>query len=324
MIGVLGLIYTLKCNAECNLCCFSCGPKREDKMDKKDAFRYIQEASKVKGIKTVSLTGGECLLYYEEILEVVNYAKSLGFNVTITTNGYWANTREKTLAMMKRMKEIGVIKLSVSCDEFHQEYIPIENIKNILSSSKEVGIGVELGSILTKNSRGLEKLLPILGDDAMNVMIIQSPCLPVGRAKEKIGHNEFIYKDKVPAKTCENLNTLAIFPNGDSYPCCSQSGMTPALYLGNTKELSVLDLIKQFRQNMHCRILEREGLDWYLSYIEENQLDIEVKDRYINDCDLCNTLLKNEKQLSLFKDGLLEEKRKIVAEIMEREKLTQS
>lgn len=317
MLRTLGLAYTMKCNAECDMCCFSCGPKRKEKMKIEEAFRYIKEASFIKDIKTIGLTGGECCLYYDEILDVIKYAKSFDFYVTLTTNGFWASSMEKTLEMMKELKQAGLIKMSVSCDEFHQEFIPIENIKNILLCSKEVGIGIELAGIVTKNSRGLEKILLQLGDAALNIRLLEGPCLPVGRAKN-MAADEFIYQKQIYDKKCKNINTLAILPNGDSYPCCSQSGMTPALYLGNAKEMSINELIEKYKQNMHCKILEKKGLDWYLDIIKDKGISFDLKDEYVNICDLCHTVLQNEENLKYFKEELLDEKRKLVAEILKK------
>lgn len=99
--------------------------------------------------------------------------------------------------------------------------------------------------------------------------------------------------------------------NGDVYPCCSQAGTTPLLFLGNIKELGLEQIIKNFNSNMCCRMISTEGLSWFVNIVNDNNLNIELKDNYVNNCDLCNTIFAKEEYNEVLRPYLQNEKKKI-------------
>ncbi|TIH60659.1 4Fe-4S cluster-binding domain-containing protein, partial [Klebsiella pneumoniae] len=54
----LGLLYTRKCTEKCPICCFCCSPKRNEKMDKDDAIKFINAAIDNE-IRYIGISGGE-------------------------------------------------------------------------------------------------------------------------------------------------------------------------------------------------------------------------------------------------------------------------
>ncbi|WP_455685002.1 radical SAM protein [Thomasclavelia sp.] len=320
-LSTFGLLYTKKCTAACEMCCFSCSPEETEKIEFDDAVRYIKEISEFKQFKSVGLTGGECMMYYEEILELIRLAHSKKLKVSLSTNGFWARTLNETNKIIDELIDAGLTTMTVSIDEYHQKYIPVENVKNILIASRLKNIGIYLGSLCSKSHHGIEKLLPSLENHVLNAAIIQAPVQPVGRAKMMIDDSEYIYADNIHFKKCIDMNDLCVFPNGDCFPCCSQSGMTPALYLGNTKEMTIKEILQNYNANIYCKILKRYGLEWFEKINRENNLNIKLKNRYVNACDLCNDFLHDSENLKKFDPFIELEKEKFVREILEKKSL---
>lgn len=81
--------YTDRCNAACVQCGMraSNGFKRS-KLHKDDVRRLLEDLA-VKGVQAVSFTGGEPLLYFNEIAELARHASGLGIRYVRTgTNGF--------------------------------------------------------------------------------------------------------------------------------------------------------------------------------------------------------------------------------------------
>ena len=83
------------------------------------------------GTECIILTGGEpTLIKHKEMCNYFRFIKqdtSIA-NIRIVTNGHWAKSYDKAYSILKDWKDAGLDELNVSCGEFHQEYVPIENI----------------------------------------------------------------------------------------------------------------------------------------------------------------------------------------------------
>jgi len=87
--GQLVIQYTDRCNARCPQCSMRVTEKRaRTKLSVRDARRVIDHAA-ASGFKALSLTGGEPLIYLDEICELLDHAGRRGMNLTRTgTNGF--------------------------------------------------------------------------------------------------------------------------------------------------------------------------------------------------------------------------------------------
>ncbi len=92
----LVLQYTDACNARCPQCSMrATEPFKRSKLDRDSAKRIIDAAAQ-KGVAALSFTGGEPLLYLEEIVDLLKYARDSGIRYTRTgTNGYLFANHER-------------------------------------------------------------------------------------------------------------------------------------------------------------------------------------------------------------------------------------
>ena len=124
-----------------------------------------------------------------------------------------------------------------------------------------------------------------------NTTLIELPCLPIGRAIEKIPLPDFLVDTSMLSLPCFDLNDLAIDPQGNAYPCCSQGGMTSVLCIGSAKKESLIDLEHHFRGNMICRLLASHGPGWFVKAIENAGLGHKLNQSYTGICHLCYHIL---------------------------------
>lgn len=71
----IGIALTRQCTAQCEMCCFECGPDKKEELDKELIFRIIDEAAEIEEIKKIGFTGGEATLRDEVLIEGIERTK---------------------------------------------------------------------------------------------------------------------------------------------------------------------------------------------------------------------------------------------------------
>jgi len=141
----LGLHITDECVSRCRHCAYGCGPDRRGAMELSDAKRYLKE-SKGQPIQSLCISGGEPFIYYDRVVKIMEEAKRLEIpEIWVFTNGYWAETVDIGVEKLLLLKNLGLTKIWLSADAFHQEYIPITNVKNVMPGGKGIRYQDSLG-----------------------------------------------------------------------------------------------------------------------------------------------------------------------------------
>lgn len=265
-------------------------------MDRDTIKNIIEQAAALNGINTVGFSGGEVFLQYDLLADMVKYASDLGLRTTCTSNGFWATTYEVALEKLLLLKKNGLSKLGLSVDQFHQQYVNINNIKNILMACRKLGIPVDIGSVITKSTSDLSEAMSVLKDDMINIPHFRAACLPIGEAKN-IDDSDLYYDEELLEHgdiPCYEMTFFSVYLNGDVYPCCSQAGMTSCLKLGNIHTDSLEDILKKYRSNMYIRIIKKYGLSWLVDIARKEHFEEIYNKKYVNKCDLCYSILNNK------------------------------
>lgn len=121
--GHIVLQFSDACKAICPQCAMRMTERFErTKMDCDSAKRIIDIAAQ-RGVKALSVTGGESLRYLDEILELLKYAKAAGINVTSTgTNGhlfaypYRPDYLNRITEAAERLAESGIYAFWINID----------------------------------------------------------------------------------------------------------------------------------------------------------------------------------------------------------------
>lgn len=161
------LFLTLKCNQHCKYCHRFLGI---DEICTEDNIKIINKLAD-EGIKNITFTGGEPLLY-PGILELVKYAKEKDMKIKVISNG-------QILAENQNMREIYnyLDSLTLSIDSIDNElnekmgrgYNHYKNIKAVLNSLLEFDLKVNINTVVSKMNIGtLEPLGNFIKDYNIN------------------------------------------------------------------------------------------------------------------------------------------------------------
>lgn len=121
--GQLIIQYTDRCNARCPQCSMRVTePFRRTTLDSDSVKRIIDHAAE-NGIEALSITGGEPLLFFDEIMGIVKYATEAGIRYVRTgTNGFMfagaarADYDSRIARMAEAMAETGLYTFWISMD----------------------------------------------------------------------------------------------------------------------------------------------------------------------------------------------------------------
>lgn len=154
---------TYKCNCNCEFCYYNCSPDKNGILSVNTAINSWRSLRILAGdAAKIHITGGEPFLYWDHLLKILEEAKkqNLGKVDLIETNGFWATSKETIKQRLKALDRLGMLRLKISTDPFHQEYVDMEPVR-LLS-----GIAIEtLGSdrVLVRWKKYLENPVEMTG-----------------------------------------------------------------------------------------------------------------------------------------------------------------
>ena len=131
-----GILLTENCNARCKMCCDSRGMVRGKTLSLEELDLILTNIKECKFINIVGVTGGEPMLYPELVEHIINFDYGREVGVTIKTNGFWGANIEKAKSFITRNKE-KLRMISFSYDEFHKEFIDLQNIIIVVQLSRQ-------------------------------------------------------------------------------------------------------------------------------------------------------------------------------------------
>jgi len=139
-----GLMLSYWCPAQCACCYVYSGPhvggdSTEMSVELAVAcWRSVRALAGERG--KVHITGGEPFGDYERLRTVLQIAcqERLGGLEKVETNAYWCTDEQLVRARLSELKSLGLSKLQVSTDVYHQEYIPIERVRLAVQVAREI------------------------------------------------------------------------------------------------------------------------------------------------------------------------------------------
>lgn len=287
----LGIALHKKCNASCKTCCFSCNPNCEERLDVDLIKRFIRSTENDLNLSVISFTGGEPFLEYDILKELVSYTTKKGKIASCITNGFWANNTKDTYDILSELRILGLKQLSVSYDNYHKEFVSIQNIRNILNATQQLNIETSLGMVKNKDE-SINDLISELGDYIININIRISPCIPVGNAKRLFNNMNFIRNTKVKNLYCPYNGYMFMSFDGNIYPCCSHYVTATGLSIGNYKIINFQDSINLIKKNGLLYILRNYGFDFFIDIA--NKLHINIPNTVVQPCELCSVLFSED------------------------------
>lgn len=246
----LGLMLGYGCNARCRSCLWGDLLNQKTRMTVRDACAWVDQAHGLGELRLVGFSGGEPFIQLEEMKEVMRYAQqTYGLPSVAVTNAFWAKTPRVAHEMLAELHGVGLRQLLLSVDEFHQEWIPLEQVGNALAAARELEIAPTLQCVVTRSSKKLSHYLEELGvEEGDEIMASEVPCSPIGFAA-KLSAEEFPSHREIPCDYCSLLQTLIVRPEGSVHLCCGPAFTIPCLTAGNLRQEPLEKIVERAEWN---------------------------------------------------------------------------
>jgi hypothetical protein len=239
--------------------------------------------------KAVCFTGGEPLLYFSEIVKLVQEAKNLGLTTSVVSGAGWVRKPEVAQRRMARLKEAGLDKLCVSADRYHEAYGPRERAHVLVESAQRAGIEVMVRGVVAANQRSCEEKVRFAPADTVYdpVRLIR-----LGAARN-LPKEDFHYWEQPPAGRCKVALWPVIEPDGNVYTCCGPSryAKNPSpLVLGNVNDEPLDLILTRAAQDPLLQALFMIGPQGILQLLRsrpETEQLVPMRDEYTGLCELC-------------------------------------
>jgi len=213
----LEIVVTSRCNIKCRHCIYDCQPSSTKKFSKPVLKNLIRQAAKLPSLRSIIFTGGEAFLEYENLVDSIALCGELEIESSVTTNGYWAMNPDVTKQKLKKLKDLNI--LYVSTDSFHQEFIPVDRIRNIIKACNELGIKCVVRiSYLNDPAYEIGIIKKQLTEFEGLYTISTMPVAPFGRAAE-LKNTSRIYEYDPYGIPCCGADNPVIDINGDVRFC---------------------------------------------------------------------------------------------------------
>lgn len=297
-----GILLTENCNARCKMCCDSRGMMRGKTLSLEELDLILTNIKECKFINIVGVTGGEPMLYPELVEHIINFDYGREVGVTIKTNGFWGANIEKAKSFITRNKE-KLRMISFSYDEFHKEFIDLQNIINIIDIADDLEVSTEIVGCFLKDGMQPGDVVNELGEYAYKTKFAYQPVINTGSA-ELFPESQFIklFNLNKHEGRCIGLldRTLLINAKLEVYPCCSQVIENTLLLMGNLREEKLTEILESINYNKILHKIYTEGFTPFLQVLE--QKGIEYPKQLSSPCELCGFLFKDDWFLKLLKE----------------------
>jgi len=288
-----GLMLTYQCNAACEFCYYHCSPRKGGLMPVQTCLAAWRSLKIIAGdAAKVHLTGGEPFLYWDHLVEILRKAveQGLGSVDLIETNGFWAADDGIVAERLALLTSLGMERLKISVDPFHQEYVDIEPVNRLASLAVEIlgpdRVQVRWEEYLSEPA-DIRRLSQTQRDRAYTLAYHEYPFRFTGRAA---GHPAHLLASK-PARDLIHTSCLAGFlgakgvhidPYGNVF-----SGTCSGIILGNLHQTPLEEIWKAFQPGADATIglLCEKGPCGLLE--EAKELGYEELPAYASKCHLC-------------------------------------
>ena len=137
-LKVAAILFTYRCTISCRHCLFACKGDRPDvAMDPQRCVRYLGQLHELG--RVVHIAGGEPMLYWDALAETLALASERGLSPHfIETNCSFAAGDAMVRERFGYFKQRGVFGVLLSCDPYHQEFVPPENFIRARRIGREV------------------------------------------------------------------------------------------------------------------------------------------------------------------------------------------
>jgi MoaA/NifB/PqqE/SkfB family radical SAM enzyme len=305
-----GLLLTYKCNCACEFCYYNCSPQKNGLMSK-DIFIGLWKSLKAfaGNLAKIHITGGEPFLYFDYMCSLLETAKkqNLGKVDMLETNGFWAENETIIKEKIKILDKLGMNKLKISCDPFHQEFIDIEYVKRLAVAATEI---LGPGRVLVRWQKYLDEPIrceKLTEEQRIQIFISATkdyPCRFTGRAAEKIAESLCTKSiEQIKKQNCKDsflgAKGVHIDPYGNVF-----SGTCSGIILGNVMQKPLEKIWQDFSPDDDKIIGTLFNLGPAGLLEEAQKQGYKSKNLYADKCHLCSSLRQFLFDKGLYKESI--------------------
>jgi len=289
---------TYLCNSKCKHC-YSIQNKEKfpEHIDKSLAVEIVRKVGKQYSPESIMTFGGEPLLFPEIVSAIHKEAMDVGIPFReIITNGYWSKDSKKVKEIAKSLKESGVNEIIVSVDAFHQEQIPLDNVRKTIESCLQEGfqnivlnpcwvVSEENDNRYNQETKSILQKLEDLPVRKLEGNVMEPAGLALINLKEFLPPRE-----ELPIGKCgdmpytdplDSVKGIYIEPDGKVAVCDD-------FYIGNAFETDIITLIENynpFKIPVMKEIIEN-GMEGLLNWAEAKVVKPDPEG-YFSICQMC-------------------------------------
>ena len=205
----------------------------------KDAIR---QASELDTVESICIEGGEPFLFYPIMIETARYARELGLDVSIVTNGYFGTSVEDAVEWLRPLQDIGVSPMFISDDMYHSG---IETGKTPADYAVEAAqqLGIKLVTIC------IDPPLSVEDERNPGESIVGGGVRFRGRAVDKLQDDGLPKRNWDDFNECldedfDLVNRLHLDAYGNLYPC-------QGVVVGNINRSSLGEIVERYDPQSH-------------------------------------------------------------------------
>lgn len=296
--SILVLNYTMACPLKCDFCCYSCHSGRaSQKMPIDLAFSLVDQAATLGVFSSIAFTGGEPLLFPDEVCAIAERAQSHSLPFTIATACHWADSPESAEALIDRLADLGLSRLNVSHDPAHAEFVRTANVINACNASLRRQVDTYVVGTFADAGESLAGYAPELAG-IPGLRLFNKYIAKVGRAASRpITQSTYGLHLGLDDLACYRriYHDLVVFWDGRTYPCCSTfNRSTPGIQAGNAHFESLKDIWDRVDGSLLLRTMKRKGLGELYRIIEERDPELAAElprvESSAGPCSLCHAI----------------------------------
>jgi len=291
-----GILLTYKCNCSCEFCYYNCSPKQGGLMTANMLLAAWDSLKKLAGDDAkIHITGGEPFLYFEHLVYILQQAKkaNIGPVDSIETNAYWATNDKIIRQRLLCLDELGMDRLKISCDVFHQQYVDIKLVRKLASVGSEI-LGEKRVQVRWEKNMDLPSDIGNLDQKQLNQMYLDelnnSPCRFTGRGARKIAELAATKNiEDIAVLNCDKAflatKGVHIDPYGNVF-----SGTCSGIVLGNINDKPLDEIWQNFtpQTKPFIRTLFESGPTGLLNIAQK--AGYKPLPAYADKCHLCSSI----------------------------------
>ena len=284
-----------------------------------DSIRRLDSAT----IKLVAFTGGEPFLVGADLVSFIREASLRGFTTRVVTSAYFGTTPERADAKIQEVVHAGLNELSISWDDFHEEFVSSESVRNVVLAAKRHDcLRLAVNIVQTAISRwSVARVRDELGVRADDV-VVESPINLTGRAEEQL-REAGLRRERAIGPCPYVMTGPTLSAKGKLLACCGVIPDTDRLCIDPHFTPDKLhEALNHAQKSPLLNWIYLRGPYAIMQWISDRfGVPIPPKGRFGGNCEACKCLFDNREIGSFLDRALSEKAAEIVGELQLLESL---